>query len=220
MTLLVGSLVSLLVVVFGHFIDDLGRVVHDRARAQTAADAAALAAIAESGFYGSGAPEPAARRYAHMNGARLSECLCRPGATSVQVEVEIGDVRAEARAAVDPQRFAPAQQATALAGLDPRLAVAVDALLDATGGRVHLVSGYRSPQQQAMLWNRALARYGSSEAADDWVAPPGRSMHEAGLAVDLGGDLDLAAAQVEALRLPLYRPLAHEPWHFELVGTG
>ncbi|MEA2485709.1 MAG: D-alanyl-D-alanine carboxypeptidase, partial [Actinomycetota bacterium] len=57
------------------------------------------------------------------------------------------------------------------------------------------------------------------EAADDWVAPPGGSMHERGLAVDLGGDLQLAVRIVAQLHLPLWRPLMNEPWHFELIGS-
>jgi hypothetical protein len=44
-------------------------------------------------------------------------------------------------------------------------------------------------------------------------------MHERGLAVDLGGDLALAADLIDELALPLWRPLANEPWHFELRGA-
>jgi hypothetical protein len=44
-------------------------------------------------------------------------------------------------------------------------------------------------------------------------------MHTRGLAVDLGGDLELAVRIIDELDLPLYRPLAHEPWHFELIGS-
>jgi LAS superfamily LD-carboxypeptidase LdcB len=61
-----------------------------------------------------------------------------------------------------------------------------------------------------------VARYGDPEVADDWVARPGTSAHERGLAVDLGGDIALAVRLVERLDLPLSRPMAHEPWHFEL----
>ena len=53
----------------------------------------------------------------------------------------------------------------------------------------------------------------------DWVAPPGHSMHERGLAVDLGGDLARAVQLIDELDLPLHRPLANEPWHFELIGS-
>jgi hypothetical protein len=44
-------------------------------------------------------------------------------------------------------------------------------------------------------------------------------MHERGLAVDLGGDVEEAAELVRKLGLPLHRPLANEPWHFELAGS-
>lgn len=218
MSLLLGTTALLVVLVFGNFLAGLGRVNLERTRAQTAADAAALAAIAESSFAGSGAHESAAVRFAELNGAELVSCDCPSGAIAVQVEVARDGVTARARAALDPSRMAPLPGAAG-SGLDPRLARALDRLLDAAHGRVRAVSGYRSTQRQTMLWNRALARYGSAEVADDWVAPPGRSMHEAGLAVDLGGDLDLASRIVAELGLPLHRPLPHEPWHFELVGT-
>lgn len=218
MSLLLGTSALLVVFVLGNFLAALGRANLERTRAQTAADAAALAAIAESSLAGGGAHESAAERFAELNGAELVSCDCPSGAIAVQVEVARDGVTARARAALDPSRMAPLV-GPAGSGLDPRLARALDQLLDATQGRVRLVSGYRSTQRQTMLWNRALARYGSAELADDWVAPPGRSMHEAGLAVDLGGDLDLASRTIAELGLPLYRPLPHEPWHFELVGT-
>jgi hypothetical protein len=88
-----------------------------------------------------------------------------------------------------------------------------------SNGSVWLTSGYRSHEEQAVLWAAALKKYGSAEIADDWVAPPGHSMHERGLAVDLDGDLDAAVALIERLNLPLHWPLANEPWHFELLGS-
>lgn len=93
---------------------------------------------------------------------------------------------------------------------------AIQKLLAAAGGKVKVVSGKRSSQRQAQLWNNALKKYGSEKAARKWVAPPGRSRHESGLASDLGGDLNLAAKL--AAQFGLYRPMAHEPWHFELIG--
>ena len=97
---------------------------------------------------------------------------------------------------------------------------AVDELISASGGRVHLVSGYRSLERQTELWNEALAKYGDPEIADDWVARPGTSNHERGIAVDLGGDIELAVALVARLDLPLWRPMSWEPWHFELIGES
>jgi hypothetical protein len=190
-----------------------------RARAQTAADAAALAAALEAAPLGGGHPQLAAERVAGANGARVTACRCAQGAALVEVVVELDGVAARARAMFDAERLAPAALAYDATGLHPELAAAVDRLLQAARGAVYVVSGYRSPARQAELWAGALARYGDPEAADDWVAPPGRSLHERGLAVDLGGDVELAARLVESLGLPLHRPLANEPWHFELVGA-
>jgi hypothetical protein len=217
--MVVISLSLLLSVGAGVFTLDVGRVAWEKARAQTAADAAALAASAESGPYGHGEPELQARTFAWVNGARLIECLCDRGATAMQVKVSVGAISAEARAVLDPSLLRPASAAVDARGLNPQLATAVRKLLDASHGAVRLVSGYRSEVQQTALWDQALVRYGSAAAADDWVAPPGASMHERGLAVDLGGDLQLAASLIARLHLPMWRPLPNEPWHFELVGS-
>ncbi|MER9452052.1 D-alanyl-D-alanine carboxypeptidase family protein [Mesorhizobium sp. M0254] len=48
-----------------------------------------------------------------------------------------------------------------------------------------IYSGYRSPQHQAELFIAAVKKYGSVGAARKWVAPPGRSQHGEGHAVDL-----------------------------------
>ncbi len=122
-------------------------------------------------------------------------------------------------APVEQQYVAAGLPSTSVTGLHPVLAESLSRLLDAGDGRISLVSGFRTPERQYQLWLGALAKYGSPEAADNWVAPPGHSFHEAGLAIDLGGDLNLAAQLVQELGLPLYRPMSWEPWHFELVGT-
>jgi hypothetical protein len=106
-----------------------------------------------------------------------------------------------------------------VAGLHPALAQAVNTLISASGGRIWIVSGYRDTARQYQLWLRALEKYGDPEVADNWVAPPGGSYHERGLAVDLGGDLNLAVQLVQELNLPLWRPMSWEDWHFELAGS-
>lgn len=106
-----------------------------------------------------------------------------------------------------------------LSGMHPTMAAAVQRLIATSGGRIWLVSGFRDAQRQYQLWLGALEKYGSPEIADDWVARPGHSMHEAGVAADLGGDLNLAVRLIEQLELPLWRPMSWEPWHFELVGS-
>ncbi len=216
MTLLLGSITIALTLMFSTFVADLAQASTLRARAQLAADAAALAAVAEAGPYGEGNHQAAAARFAAANGARLLECLCEPGTTAVQVRVAVEDVVADARATFDPEMLMPAMTYTG-SGLHPLLQTSVDRLLTAAKGAVILVSGRRSTERQSELWADALARYGDPEVADDWVARPGTSMHERGLAVDLGGDLALAARLVEHLGLPLHRPMAHEPHHFELL---
>jgi hypothetical protein len=106
-----------------------------------------------------------------------------------------------------------------LAGLHPTMGAAVQTLLRAAGGRVWVVSGYRDASHQQQLWFAALDRYGDPEVADNWVARPGHSMHEHGLAVDLGGDLEYAVHVIQELDLPLWRPMSWEPWHFEFFGS-
>lgn len=216
MTLIAGALATTLAVLLATFAMSLGETSAAKGRAQLAADAAALAAVAESAPYGKGNPEDQAARTARANGARLLGCLCPVGGTAAQVRVAVDDVVAEARATIDPSAFVPLS-ATTRGGLHPVLDRAVEEILQASGGRVTLASGWRSSERQIALWADAVRRYGDPEIADDWVARPGTSMHERGLAVDLGGDTELAAQLVSSLGLPLHRPLAHEPWHFELL---
>jgi hypothetical protein len=219
MTLLVAGFVPLVTIListfFGLFIEGAAQ----RVRAQAAADAAALAAVAESAPGAAGAHAEEARRFAEGNGASLIRCVCEPGTTSVVVTVAVGGSEATARATIDPNAFLGDPTDPDASRLDPRLEATVERLMKASGGRVTLVSGWRSSYHQQELWAEALIEYGDPEIADNWVARPGTSMHERGLAVDLGGDLDLAVSLVERLGLPIYRPMTNEPWHFELVGS-
>ena len=218
MTAIVAALALLLGLALGMGTAAVSGATSSSARAQLAADAAALAAVAESVPGAGGRPREAAIDYARANGARLLECLCREGATAMQVRVAVGSTVREARAVLDPALLAPAT-VYGWDGLHPLLARSVETLVDRSFGRVRVVSGFRSREAQEALWSEALEEHGSAEAADDWVARPGNSMHEKGLAVDLGGDIDLAVRLIEELDLPLHRPLANEPWHFELAGA-
>jgi uncharacterized membrane protein len=217
-TLIAGALATTLMLLLASFGVSIGTTSATRGRAQLAADAAALAAVAESAPYGGGKPQQQAETTAEANGARLLECLCPVGGTAAQVRVAIDEIVAEARATIDPSGFFPLV-ATTRSGLHPVVDRAVEQILQASGGRVILSSGWRSSESQIALWAEAVQRYGDPEIADDWVARPGTSMHERGLAVDLAGDQELAAELVRSLGLPLHRPLAHEPWHFELLGS-
>ena len=200
----------------------LGGLLHARnlaveSRAQAAADAAALAAVAESLPYGAGVHRYEARRFAELNGAELLSCVCYAGATAVRVEVSLDGARATARAAADLDLLMPA---VSDGELHPTLERSVQILIDAADGAVSVTSGFRSTGEQRKLWDAAVARWGDAAVADDWVARPGTSKHERGLAVDLSGDVELAARLVTEMGLPLHRPVPNEPWHFELIGGG
>ena len=91
---------------------DVGRVLVQQARAQTAADAAALAAAQELAMPSGRRPEDLARDYAAANGAVLTACTCPIGGAEAVVEVDVGvgdlllagsgrTVTARARAVVD-----------------------------------------------------------------------------------------------------------------------
>src|SRR5688572_28884240 len=101
-------------------------------------------------------------------------------------------------------------------GMDPRFASALEQMIHESGGRIWIVSGYRSVEEQTSLWNNALAKYGSEDAARQWVAPPGRSNHNHGIAADLGfSDGGLEWAHQNAQKYGLYFPMSWEDWHIE-----
>lgn len=117
-------------------------------------------------------------------------------------------------------------------GLDNSFATNLAAMIqDAPPGikeGLGVYSGFRSEERQAELWQGALKKYGSAEAARKWVAPPGRSNHNHGQAVDLafnGQSLSRAPQNVvdwvhaNAGKYGLYFPLSNENWHIEPLGT-
>jgi hypothetical protein len=86
---------------------------------------------------------------------------------------------------------------------------------------LRITSGFRSPERQAQLYQAALAKYGSEQAARKWVAPPGRSQHNMGGAVDLKFMSPAAKqwAHANAGQFGLHFPMKHEPWHIEPIGA-
>lgn len=110
-------------------------------------------------------------------------------------------------------------------GPDPRFVSSLDAFIAASGGRITIKGGgdygYRSNAEQTQLWEDALAKYGDPEIADNWVARPGNSNHEKGVAADLQFADDAARrwAHDNAAKYGLVFPLGNEPWHVELAGV-
>src|SRR5215831_7275475 len=100
-------------------------------------------------------------------------------------------------------------------GMSTAFATSLNQLIKAVGN-LSITSGYRSPEEQTSLWNNAVKKYGSAAAARKWVAPPGHSNHNKGLAADLGGNLQLAHQL--APKYGLTFPMPWEPWHIEPMG--
>lgn len=111
--------------------------------------------------------------------------------------------------------------ASEVKGLNAEFNTALSALVKASGGKVKINSGYRSVERQTQLWNEALKKYGSPEAARKWVAPPGKSNHNHGLAADLGyADAETRKwVHSNAAKYGLVFPLGNEPWHIEPVSA-
>ena len=110
-------------------------------------------------------------------------------------------------------------------GLQPDFATKLGSFLSAAqqaGHSIGIASGYRSPERQEQLFQEAVKKYGSEEAARKWVAPPGRSNHNKGLASDLSFSSAEAKswAHQNASKFGLNFRMAHEPWHIEGGGGG
>jgi secretion/DNA translocation related TadE-like protein len=197
--------------VLAAFSADLSRVTVGRARAQSAADAAALAAAQQLIRPSDRTPAEVAAEYAERGGAELASCRCEPGSTEVVVTVErevalpllgqVRTVRASARAVI----AAPAGSE----GLQPSFVVRLSCLFDRVDG-LWIVSGFRTRAEQAALY----------EQKPGLAVPPGHSNHELGLAADLGYPSPLAEDEAHAAApgCGLTFPVSYEPWHVEPVG--
>ena len=103
------------------------------------------------------------------------------------------------------------------------------------------ISGFRTVVYQEKLFQRAVMKYGSENAAIRWVARPGNSEHHTGLVIDLGdeenpeSDVEPPFEKTPAFRwlqknavqfgfeisFPRNNPrgVNYEPWHWRFVGT-
>jgi hypothetical protein len=122
-----------------------------------------------------------------------------------------------------PYRVGGATRSDALSGMNAQFRAALQGLIStAPKGireQLQVYSGYRSPTKQAELYNRALQKYGSPQAARQWVAPPNKSQHNKGMAADLKYLSPQAKAWVRE-NAPVHGlsfPLKNEPWHVELA---
>ena len=105
--------------------------------------------------------------------------------------------------------------------LDPTLLATVQQAANAAaadGITIGLTSGWRSPEFQQQLFNDAVAQYGSTAIASQYVASPQVSKHVIGKAVDVGPtDADTWLMRNGAA-YGLCQIYANEIWHFELAS--
>lgn len=92
------------------------------------------------------------------------------------------------------------------------------------GIKVKVSSSYRSVEHQRDLWNKALKKYGSVKAARKWVAPPGKSNHNHGVALDVsmyknGKKISQREFDNVIAQAGFYRPMSWEGWHIEPIST-
>lgn len=128
------------------------------------------------------------------------------------------DAQALADSAADPHAPTGSDETD---GLTPALArsfARARAAAAADGVTIELVSGHRSAADQQGLFDAAVARYGSADAARRWVLPPEDSAHVSGEAVDVGPRAAARWLEANGERFGLCRRYANEWWHFERLA--
>jgi peptidoglycan hydrolase-like protein with peptidoglycan-binding domain len=126
-----------------------------------------------------------------------------------------------------PVEFEVIARARNFADMHPTMRERLQALMEGSGGKVGWGQGVRTPQQQLQLflerhsldpqgtivWNgEKYSRHTGAPAA-----PPGRSMHELGLAADLVGDFAWLGDNVGRFGLMTFADVNGEPWHVQPV---
>lgn len=130
-------------------------------------------------------------------------------------------------------------------GLSPQVEDAYETMrVDAEAEDLNFVvtSDYRSYQSQEEIYNDNLAIYGTVEETDRWVARPGFSEHQTGLAIDVGSyeswelqeipfgytpESEWVAENAHNYGFIVRYPegfeditgMAYEPWHLRYVGV-
>jgi hypothetical protein len=172
-------------------------------------------------FYSSGTPTP---EQPSRVAPTPASPIMRP-ATPMASNTALGAIEGAAPS-FDWSKYATggaASRPDSFTGLSDPFSQALQEMLLAAPPEVQIgvSSAYRSPELQAKLWEDALVKYGSPEAARKWVAPPGNSQHNHGNAGDLKFTTPAARewAHANAAKYGLAFPLSNEPWHIEL-GTA
>lgn len=143
-----------------------------------------------------------------------------------------------------PDTLIPVQDSSSSVLLQKRAVTLLSSLMEEIHGWQNIVpvSGWRSLQEQQEIWDKSLFESGR-EFTEKYVAFPGHSEHQTGLAIDLGlkqpvidfirpafpysgicqtfrnkapeyGFIERYPAGKEAVT-----GIGHEPWHFRYVGA-
>lgn len=130
--------------------------------------------------------------------------------------------------------------------IDERIYPELQAMFDdarATGLGLYVASGYRTEEKQKELMDERVKKYMSQgylrgkaeKMARQWVAEPGTSEHQLGMAVDINADVSVSSSEEVygwleensykygfIQRYPLDKVditgISHEPWHYRYVG--
>lgn len=129
----------------------------------------------------------------------------------------------------DPQTIDQIRGESDFKQLHPTMQQRVLDLIRASNGAVGLGVGFRSEAEQRQLFlSRYVVdpsgpvewdgkRWRKQNAGDATAAPPGRSMHELGLAADLAGDHAWVVANSSRFALNNFASVNDEPWHVQPV---
>lgn len=125
------------------------------------------------------------------------------------------------------------QQASSFKKMHPTMQQRITKMVIASGGRVGFGGGYRSTESQTQMFTSRYSVVTDQEAIKrkdydyHWngkywkhtsgapAAPPGRSMHEIGLAADMTGDMDWIVANASKFGLKHFKSVNNEPWHVQ-----
>lgn len=151
------------------------------------------------------------------------------GASNVAAPTFINGIMIVNRQFGLPRNFSPGVNAQAL--------TAFNRMRDSAarqGLTLRIVSGFRSYETQRAIWDRNVRERGEAEASR-WIARPGHSEHQTGLAFDINSTSSAFANTPEGrwlaanahnygfiIRYPAgtehITGFAHEPWHIRYVG--
>ncbi|HET7476444.1 MAG TPA: D-alanyl-D-alanine carboxypeptidase family protein [Dermatophilaceae bacterium] len=118
--------------------------------------------------------------------------------------------------------FALRQAVPGTTNMQPAAASAVARAIAAArraGVAISIRSAWRSERFQRVLFDRAVARYGSPEQAAKWVLAPEDSAHVKGYAVDVQPRSAGTWLEAHGTAYGLCRTYDNEWWHFEYLAT-